>query len=82
MPPEDNPQDEAKMTREDYESFMERRRFDTATPAPNDIAECCCKCLQPTGRAGRGEDSIYCDHCDSGPYCEECADAHDCHKID
>lgn len=34
--------------------------------------ELCFACGDPTGRAGRGEDSIYCDHCGSGPWCFEC----------
>lgn len=36
--------------------------------------EYCIKCDQPTGRAGRAEDSLYCDNpdCDKGPYCEDC----------
>ena len=34
--------------------------------------EHCCGCDQPTGRAGRADDSIYCPDCDSGPWCEEC----------
>ena len=32
--------------------------------------ELCCECGQPTGRAGRGEDSLYAS--DFGPYCEDC----------
>lgn len=34
--------------------------------------EYCFKCGNATGRAGRGEDSLYDDTDDSGPYCEEC----------
>ena len=34
--------------------------------------EYCFLCGNPTGRAGRGDDSIYDDAGDSGPYCEEC----------
>jgi len=34
--------------------------------------ELCFKCGSPTGRAGRGEDSIYDDGDGSGPYCEDC----------
>jgi len=33
--------------------------------------EMCCKCDEPTGRAGRGDDSIGADD-GSGPYCENC----------
>ena len=32
--------------------------------------EYCCKCGKATGRAGRGDDSIYIG--DNGPFCEEC----------
>lgn len=39
--------------------------------------ETCCRCESSTGRAGRGEDSIYCPTCDTGPFCEECAAGHD-----
>lgn len=40
--------------------------------------EYCTTCGEPTGRAGRSEDSIYCDHCDEGPFCVSCLDAHGC----
>lgn len=33
-------------------------------------SELCCECEEPTGRAGRSEDSLYAD--DLGPYCEGC----------
>ena len=33
--------------------------------------ELCFLCDEPTGNAGRYEDSIYDDEC-KGPYCEEC----------
>ncbi len=33
--------------------------------------EICCQCENPTGRAGRGEDSLYTDN-DWGPYCVGC----------
>jgi hypothetical protein len=43
----------------------------------NDKIERCCSCEQPTGRAGKGEDSIYLygkyDLQEIGPLCEECA---------
>ncbi len=38
----------------------------------------CCVCDEPAGHAGRGEDSLYCDHCGAGPFCEECFDHHGC----
>ena len=34
--------------------------------------EYCCACDDPTGRAGQGEDSLYTDSGDMGPYCEDC----------
>ncbi|MDD1730484.1 MAG: hypothetical protein LUQ50_15625 [Methanospirillum sp.] len=36
--------------------------------------EYCWICGDLTGRAGRGEDSLY-DTNDEGPYCEDCWDA-------
>jgi len=33
--------------------------------------EICVKCGEPTGRAGRADDSLY-DENDNGPYCWEC----------
>jgi len=41
--------------------------------------EICVGCGDPTGRAGKGEDSIYCDPCDIGPFCEGCIEQHDIH---
>lgn len=38
---------------------------------PGCTLECCCECGEPTGRAGRGEDSIY-NEDDEGPFCESC----------
>ena len=38
--------------------------------------EYCFLCDEPTGRAGRGDDSLYCDECDTGPYCSSCFDEH------
>ncbi len=32
--------------------------------------ETCCKCGEPTGRAGRFDDSLYAG--EFGPYCEDC----------
>jgi len=32
----------------------------------------CCLCGEYTGNAGRGDGSIYCDKCDTGPYCSDC----------
>ena len=46
-------------------------------------AERCCICDEPTGRAGRGEDSIYCERCEAGPFCENCLEGnHICNPDD
>ena len=34
--------------------------------------ETCCVCDAPTGRAGRADDSLYCEADDTGPYCDDC----------
>lgn len=36
----------------------------------------CFLCGDLTERAGAGEDSIYCDECDTGPYCPKCFRIH------
>ena len=36
------------------------------------IIEMCVECDEPTGKAGRCEDSIYCSYCDCGPLCDDC----------
>ncbi len=38
---------------------------------PGCTLEYCCECDQPTGCAGKGEDSNYTDN-DEGPYCAVC----------
>ena len=38
--------------------------------------ETCCECGGETGKAGRGEDSLYCPECDAGPFCPRCYDHH------
>ncbi len=40
---------------------------------PGTTLEYCSECGHPTGRAGRGDDSLFID--DDGPYCRECYDA-------
>lgn len=42
---------------------------------PGLTCEHCWICDEETGRAGRGEDSIY-DRDDEGPYCWDCCKAH------
>lgn len=41
--------------------------------------ELCGLCGEPTGRAGQGDDSIYCG-CDAGPFCERCWFGHWCNE--
>lgn len=38
---------------------------------PGTTLEYCCECGQPTGRAGRGEDSLFTED-DDGPFCWKC----------
>ena len=33
--------------------------------------EYCCECDEPTGKAGKGEDSLYTED-GEGPFCSEC----------
>ena len=40
--------------------------------------ERCIECDEPTGRAGKYDDSLYCDECGEGPFCEEHAAEHRC----
>lgn len=39
---------------------------------PGTTLEYCCECEEPTGRAGRDEDSLY--DGEDGPYCQPCYD--------
>ena len=45
---------------------------------PGCTLEYCGVCGEPTGNAGRGEDSNYCDRCDVGPFCWQCSLEHTC----
>ena len=38
--------------------------------------EYCFLCDNPTDKAGAADDSVFCDCCDTGPYCEECWGKH------
>jgi hypothetical protein len=38
--------------------------------------ETCCRCDEPTGKAGAFEDSLYCTTCWNGPFCEGCYEQH------
>lgn len=38
--------------------------------------ERCCECDDPTGKAGKGDGSLYCELCERGPFCESCWDKH------
>lgn len=42
---------------------------------PGCTLEYCCQCNQATGRAGRSEDSLYCE--DEGPFCWDCWQANE-----
>lgn len=44
--------------------------------------ERCCLCDEPTGRAGKGEDSLYTVSGDTGPFCENCFDSLKCGDCD
>jgi len=39
--------------------------------------EMCIVCDEPTDKAGKCEDSNYCDECGNGPYCDKCFSEHD-----
>jgi hypothetical protein len=43
---------------------------------PGTTVEYCFKCGEPTGRAGKGDDSLY-DEDGNGPYCSECWREHE-----
>ena len=49
-------------------------RVSKTLPMPMPV-EHCCDCDAVTGRAGRGDDSIYCN-CGRGPFCSECWKEH------
>lgn len=34
--------------------------------------EHCCNCGDKTGKSGKGDDSLYCEVCGKGPFCEDC----------
>ncbi len=38
--------------------------------------EICVVCAEPTERAGRADDSLFCEVCDGGPFCASCFDEH------
>jgi len=40
--------------------------------------EHCCVCDDPTGKAGQGDDSLFCESCEDGPFCSECWNRHQC----
>jgi hypothetical protein len=40
--------------------------------------EHCVNCGDPTGKAGEGEDSLFCNACGEGPFCERCDEEHQC----
>ena len=38
--------------------------------------ELCCYCGNPTGNAGKDDDSLYCEVCGEGPFCDRCYKRH------
>ena len=40
--------------------------------------ERCCACDNLSGGGGQADDSLFCDRCGVGPFCDECADTHGC----
>jgi hypothetical protein len=38
--------------------------------------EYCCVCGNPTGKAGKGDASHYCEECCDGPFCDVCFERH------
>lgn len=56
---------------------LEEKEMRRAYPQghPEQPTEYCCDCKEPTGKAGVGDGSIYCD-CGKGPFCEGCYDDH------
>ncbi len=40
--------------------------------------ERCTRCDELTGRAGKADDSLYCDACGAGPFCVWCSQSHNC----
>jgi hypothetical protein len=45
---------------------------------PGCTLEYCGVCEEPTGNAGRGEDSLFCAGCGVGPFCWGCWQKHGC----
>lgn len=39
--------------------------------------EHCTICDNPTGKAGRGDGSLYCEDCGAGPFCNSCFERHE-----
>ena len=44
---------------------------------PKRTFEECCECGEYTGKSGFDEDSLYCESCGAGPFCESCFDIHE-----
>lgn len=56
-------------------------RTSTAQPEGMMELEYCFLCGEPTERAGRSDDSIYCN-CGAGPFCLDCWHKHECDDKD
>ena len=65
--------DEEKERRQhgDFRPLLPSQHAEVNARYPGCTLEYCCECNQPTGRAGRGDDSLFGESGD-GPYCYEC----------
>lgn len=58
--------------RGEHRALFQSQHAEVNARYPGCTLEYCCECDQPTGQAGKAEDSLYDD--DDGPYCRECWD--------
>lgn len=63
--------EKARRDRGENRALDQRQHAAVNARYPGTTTEHCCECGDATGRAGRGEDSLYRDD-DTGPYCEAC----------
>jgi len=71
--------DEEAMRRRHGETrpLLQSQHAEVNSRYPGCTLEYCAECGRPTGRAGRKEDSIYCEDraeagCEAGPLCRKC----------
>ena len=64
--------DDEKMRRDEgiTRGLYQSQHAEVNSRYPGCTLEYCCECGEPTGNAGKGEDSNYND--DDGPYCWDC----------